>query len=174
MKKSYVLFITLVLVVVFSVLANFILETSSLKNEAFKQKYLYLQAKNHILFLEDYILKTELEDTKDIKIDDDLFKTSKRNMMYSSDEQGNFSGATPKQLAAAIGKELPGARVVTKKVTEYTIGENRVNQYTTIVLPKENVETVFKNAGHPIQTEEFVDESTGEVIYTYSGAGVGA
>ena len=35
MKKSYVLFITLVLVVVFSVLANFILETNSLKNEAF-------------------------------------------------------------------------------------------------------------------------------------------
>ena len=74
MKKSYVLFITLVLVVVFSILANFILETNSLKNEAFKQKYLYLQAKNHILFLEDYILKTELEDTKDIKIDDDLFE----------------------------------------------------------------------------------------------------
>ena len=74
MKKSYVLFITLILVVVFSVLANFILETNSLKNEAFTQKYLYLQAKNHILFLEDYILKTDLEDTKDIKIDDDLFK----------------------------------------------------------------------------------------------------
>ena len=68
MKKSYVLFI------IFSVLANFILETNSLKNEAFKQKYLYLQAKNHILFLEDYILKTDLEDTKDIKIDDDLFE----------------------------------------------------------------------------------------------------
>lgn len=106
--------------------------------------------------------------------DDDLFKRSKRNMMYSSDEKGNFAGATPKQLLAAVGKELPGARVVTKKVTEYTIGENIVNQYTTIILPKENVETVFKNAGHPIQTEEFVDESTGEVIYTYSGAGVGA
>ncbi|MBK6304115.1 MAG: hypothetical protein IPF43_09960 [Arcobacter sp.] len=74
MKKSYVLFITLILVVVFSVLANFILETNSLKNEAFKQKYLYLQAKNHILFLEDYILKTDLEDTKDIKIDNDLFE----------------------------------------------------------------------------------------------------
>ena len=73
MKKSYVLFITLVLVVVFSVLANFILETNSLKNEAFTQKYLYWQAINHILFLEDYILKTDLEDTKDIKIDDDLF-----------------------------------------------------------------------------------------------------
>ena len=74
MKKSYVLFITLVLVVVFSVLANFILETNSLKNEAFKQKYLYLQAKNHISFLEDYILKTNLEDTKKVKIENDLFE----------------------------------------------------------------------------------------------------
>ena len=74
MKKSYVLFITLILVVVFSVLANFILETNSLKNEAFTQKYLYLQAKNHILFLEDYILKTDLEDTKKVKIENDLFE----------------------------------------------------------------------------------------------------
>ena len=74
MKKSYVLFITLILVVVFSVLANFILETNSLKNEAFTQKYLYLQAKNHILFLEDYILKTDLEDTKEVKIENDLFE----------------------------------------------------------------------------------------------------
>jgi hypothetical protein len=106
--------------------------------------------------------------------DDDLFKTSKRNMMYSSNEKGDFAGATPKQLLAAVGKELPGARVVTKKVTEYTIGENRVNQYTTIVLPKENVETVFKNAGHLIQTEEFVDESTGEIITAHAGMGVGA
>lgn len=74
MKKSYVLFITLILVVVFSVLANFILETNSLKNEAFTQKYLYLQAKNHISFLEDYILKTNLEDTKKVKIENDLFE----------------------------------------------------------------------------------------------------
>ena len=74
MKKSYVLFITLILVVVFSVLANFILETNSLKNEAFTQKYLYLQAKNHILFLEDYILKTDLEDTKKVKIENYLFE----------------------------------------------------------------------------------------------------
>lgn len=106
--------------------------------------------------------------------DDDLFKTSKRNMMYSSNEKGDFAGATPKQLLAAVGKELPGARVVTKKVTEYTIGENRVNQYTTIVLPKENVETVFKNAGHLIQTEEFIDESTSEIITAHAGMGVGA
>ena len=35
---------------------------------------IFTSKKNHILFLEDYILKTELEDTKDIKIDDDLFE----------------------------------------------------------------------------------------------------
>ena len=74
MKKSYVLFITLILVVVFSVLANFILETNSLKNEAFTQKFLYLQPKNHISFLDDYILKTNLEDTIWVKIQNDLFE----------------------------------------------------------------------------------------------------
>lgn len=103
--------------------------------------------------------------------DDDLFKTSKRNMMYASDVNGNFSGATPKQLMGHVGKEYPGARVVTRKVTEYTIGENTVNQYTTIVLPKENIETVFKNAGHTLQTEEYVDETSGEVLRVASGVG---
>lgn len=74
MKKSYVLFITLALVLVFSVLANSILETNSIKNESFIQKTLYLQAKNHILFLEDYILNSDLEDTKTVKISDEIFE----------------------------------------------------------------------------------------------------
>lgn len=105
-----------------------------------------------------------------ILTDDDLFKTSKRNMMYSSDATGNFPGASPKDLVKHVGKEYPGARVVTRKVTEYTIGQNIVNQYTTIVLPKENIETVFKNSGHTLQTEEYVNEATGEVV----SLGVGA
>ncbi|MGJ0320646.1 hypothetical protein [Aliarcobacter cryaerophilus] len=105
MKKSYVLFITLVLVVVFSVLANFILETNSLKNEAFTQKYLYLQAKNHILFLEDYILKTELEDTKDIKIDNDLFKIVAKRY---GDENSKlfFLSVQDKELNIRVTKQI--------------------------------------------------------------------
>lgn len=105
MKKSYVLFITLILVVVFSVLANFILETNSLKNEAFTQKYLYLQAKNHILFLEEYILKTDLEDTKDIKIDDDLFEIIAKKY---GEEQSKlfFLSVQNKKFAIRLTKQI--------------------------------------------------------------------
>ena len=105
MKKSYVLFITLILVVVFSVLANFILETNSLKNEAFTQKYLYLQAKNHILFLEDYILKTDLEDTKKVKIENDLFEIiakrygeEKSKIFFLSVQNKDFAIKLTKQI----------------------------------------------------------------------------
>ncbi|PRM89519.1 hypothetical protein CJ671_07180 [Aliarcobacter cryaerophilus] len=105
MKKSYVLFITLILIVVFSVLANFILETNSLKNEAFTQKYLYLQAKNHILFLEDYILKTDLEDTKKVKIENDLFEIiakrygdEKSKIFFLSVQNKDFAIKLTKQI----------------------------------------------------------------------------
>ena len=105
MKKSYVLFITLILVVVFSVLANFILETNSLKNEAFTQKYLYLQAKNHISFLEDYILKTNLEDTKKVKIENDLFEIiakrygdEKSKIFFLSVQNKDFAIKLTKQI----------------------------------------------------------------------------
>ena len=105
MKKSYVLFITLVLVVVFSILANFILETNSLKNEAFKQKYLYLQAKNHISFLEDYILKTNLEDTKKVKIENDLFEIIARRY---GDEKSKifFLSVQNKDFAIKLTKQI--------------------------------------------------------------------
>lgn len=105
MKKSYVLFITLILIVVFSVLANFILETNSLKNEAFTQKYLYLQAKNHILFLEEYILKTDLEDTKTIKIDNDLFEIIAKKY---GEEQSKlfFLSVQNKKFAIRLTKQI--------------------------------------------------------------------
>jgi len=67
----------LILLVVFSVLSNQILENSSLGNESTKQKVLYIQAKNHLEFLQEYILNLGLNDIKNIenlKIDDDLFQ----------------------------------------------------------------------------------------------------
>jgi len=76
-KNCYTLIITLILLVVFSTLANQILENSSLGNESIKQKVLYIQAKNHLEFLEEYILSIDLNDIKNIenlKIDDDLFE----------------------------------------------------------------------------------------------------
>lgn len=45
-----------------------------------------------------------------------------------------------------------------RKVVPYEIGENKVDTYTTVVFPGENIEAVFAGANHNI-----VDESTGEV-----------
>ena len=104
MKKSYVLFITLALVLVFSVLANSILETNSIKNENFVQKTLYLQAKNHILFLEDYILNSDLEDTKDIKIVDVVFEiVAKRD---KEDSKLFFLSVYNKKFAIRLTKQV--------------------------------------------------------------------
>ncbi|WP_113893216.1 hypothetical protein [Aliarcobacter vitoriensis] len=73
MKKSYTLLITLILVVVFSITANQILGNNSLGNESLKQKVLYIQAKNHLEFLEEYLLSIDLKDIEKIEIDDDFF-----------------------------------------------------------------------------------------------------
>ncbi|WP_418180258.1 hypothetical protein ACNSOL_09060 [Aliarcobacter lanthieri] len=74
MKKSYTLIITLILLVVFSIVANQILENSSLGNESLKQKVLYIQAKNHLEFLEEYLLSINLKDIEKIQINDDSFE----------------------------------------------------------------------------------------------------
>ena len=68
------------------------------------------------------------------------------------------------ELKTFEGSDYPGARVVTQRVKEYTINERKVSTYSTIILPKENIETVFRNAGHTLETVEYVDEGTGEVL----------
>ncbi|RXI27623.1 hypothetical protein CRU87_08060 [Aliarcobacter trophiarum LMG 25534] len=104
MKKSYVLFMTLVLIVVFSILANSILEIISIKNENFVQKTLYLQAKNHILFLEDYILNSDLNDTKEIKIDDEIFEIiAKRD---KEDSKLFFLSVKNREFAIRLTKQI--------------------------------------------------------------------
>ena len=95
--------------------------------------------------------------------DGDLLRTTRRNIMYSQNDQGRWPGASPAILTQNIGASLPG-QVVTKVVKEYNIGTRTVNTYSTIVLAKESVGTVFRNAGHDIVTEEYVDTATGEVI----------
>lgn len=57
----------------FSILANSILETNSLSSSGSKQKLLFLQAKNHLLFLEEYFNSIDTSDIETIKIEDDTF-----------------------------------------------------------------------------------------------------
>lgn len=55
MKKSFTLFSTIILLFIFSVLIINIFETKSLNSKNIQNQYLYIQAKNHLNFLEEYI-----------------------------------------------------------------------------------------------------------------------
>lgn len=72
-KKAYTLLITIVLIATFSYLAILILETKALKNENLSNQYLYIQAKNHLNFLEDFIKDYDLQGIEHLKIDDEVF-----------------------------------------------------------------------------------------------------
>lgn len=63
MKKAYTLFITISLITVFSILSIQILEKKSLRSENLTNQVLYIQAKNHLEFLKEY-LKDEMSSRK--------------------------------------------------------------------------------------------------------------
>ena len=74
MKKSFTLFSTLILIFIFSILVIKIFETKSISSQNIVNQYKYIQAKNHLNFLEEYI--NSLNDFKaidQIKIDNKDF-----------------------------------------------------------------------------------------------------
>jgi len=76
MKKSYTLLLTILLVTLFSYLALNIAQTKSFSNSNIQNQYLYIQAKNHLLFMKDYLNSlniNELESINKLKIDDENF-----------------------------------------------------------------------------------------------------
>ena len=73
MKKSFTLFVTIVLFSVFTYVTFDILQTKAIKSENIKNQFLYIQAKNHISFLEDYLKNIDLKDIDSLKVDDNFF-----------------------------------------------------------------------------------------------------
>lgn len=67
-----------------------------------------------------------------------------------------WKGATPKNFAAMQGSKIKG-QVFTEQVEPYDVNGREVSSYTTIVLQGENKETVFRNAGHPITSQQIVE-----------------
>ncbi len=73
-KKSFILLTTLVLIFVFSILAVYIFEVKSLNSQNIIKQYKYIQAKNHINFLDEYIQSlSDLNLLDKIAIEDDKF-----------------------------------------------------------------------------------------------------
>jgi hypothetical protein len=73
MKKSYTLLISIVLITIFSFLAISILETKALRSSNISNQYLYIQGKNHLIFLKSYIKSADLTDISNLEIKDDFF-----------------------------------------------------------------------------------------------------
>ena len=64
MKKSFTLFSVIILVFIFSLVIVKIFETKSINSINIVNQYKYIEAKNHLLFLEEYLLS--LDDLSDI------------------------------------------------------------------------------------------------------------
>lgn len=73
MKKGFILFSVIILLFVFSLVMIKIYETKSINSLNIINQYKYIQAKNHLLFLEEYLRslndfsslsKLEIEDTE--------------------------------------------------------------------------------------------------------------
>jgi len=89
-KSSFILFSTIILIFIFSILAVNIYQTKSLVSQNIISQYRYIQAKNHLIFLEEYI--NSLKDLKlldTLKIEDNDFniyaKIYNENTKYEID-----------------------------------------------------------------------------------------
>lgn len=75
MKKSFTLFSTLVLVFIFSIIAVNLYEIKSISSINIQNQYKYIQAKNHLLFLEEYLKNLEsLDSLEKVQIENEKFE----------------------------------------------------------------------------------------------------
>ncbi len=74
MKKAFTLFSVLISVFIFSILAVKIYEVKSINSINIINKYKYIQAKNHLAFLEEYIKSlSDYSSFKKITIEDENY-----------------------------------------------------------------------------------------------------
>ncbi len=82
-KKGFVLLSTLILIFIFSLLIIKIYEIKSINSVNIKNQYRYIQAKNHLFFLEEYINSlNDLNSIDKVKIENDdydIFALIKKN-----------------------------------------------------------------------------------------------
>lgn len=103
-QKGFTLFSTLILIFVFSILIIKIFEIKSISSTNIINQYKYIQAKNHLIFLEEYINSlldlesSNLDSIDKIKIEDQNFniialikKEDKTNIIELIVEDLNFN-----------------------------------------------------------------------------------
>ena len=84
-KKAFTLFSTLVLVFIFSILITTIFEIKSISSTNITNQYYYIQAKNHMVFLKNYIDSiSNLNNINKVEIKNDkfyIYSNIKKNKM---------------------------------------------------------------------------------------------
>ncbi|MCP4970399.1 MAG: hypothetical protein GY932_07390 [Arcobacter sp.] len=92
MIKSFTLFYTIVLVFLFSILSIYIFQIKSLNYENIKNQHQYIQAKNHMRFLEEYTISLKnLNQIYKIEIkDNDFFIFGNINKKPKSNYEANL------------------------------------------------------------------------------------
>ncbi|VAY88054.1 hypothetical protein MNB_ARC-1_756 [hydrothermal vent metagenome] len=76
MKKSFALFITIILVTLFATLSISIVETKTISTNIDTLKYLYLQSNMHLHYIKKYIQTHTKQEIKDFKLNDQRFTTN--------------------------------------------------------------------------------------------------
>lgn len=79
-----------------------------------------------------------------------------------NDINPEWKSGNPELVAKVIGLPITG-QIVTEEVADYVINERTVNKYTTIVFPKETIDNVFKNSGHPLNGETVINMKTDDL-----------
>ncbi len=85
-KKSFSLFITIILVMIFAALSISIVETKVTSSNIDKLKYLNLQANIHLEYVKEYISTHTTDEVLSLNLDDSRFDLS-----ISSFEENNIS-----------------------------------------------------------------------------------
>lgn len=103
MKKSFTLIITIFLFSIFAYLCVEILNTKAIRSENLKNQFLYIQAKNHLNFLESYLKNIDLKDINSLKIEDDFFNIKAQK---SEDFKGYFLSVSSNDFNVRLTKKV--------------------------------------------------------------------
>jgi|15BtaG_2_1085339.scaffolds.fasta_scaffold02482_3 hypothetical protein len=79
-------------------------------------------------------------------------RTRVLQQQFDANDNPVWKSATPVMLKAWVGKEIPG-EFITRDVETYQVSDRDCTTYTAVVLKGENIETIFKGAGHALATD---------------------
>jgi len=85
-------------------------------------------------------------------------RTRMVSQQFDSADNPVWKAGNPAMIKKFVGKLIPG-EIITLDVPDFQIGERVVNTATSVVLKGENIQTIFRQAGHDLDEEEQEDDA---------------